>query len=127
MCRLSRGSVVRFLAACSDMVFLNVNILLPLLASLTVLAAPADNKKSSFTSVDDLSPLATDLDSENTTPTTISADGVDKFTPYTYFASAGYCDPSVTKTWTCGTNCDGNPGFEPIDSGGDGSDTQFCS
>jgi len=51
---------------------------------------------------------------------------VNAFRPYTYYASAGYCNPSVTRAWTCGSNCNANPGFRPIDSGGDGSGIQFC-
>lgn len=51
---------------------------------------------------------------------------ISSFKPFTFFASAGYCKPSQTRTWTCGTNCDANPGFEPVASGGDGDETQFC-
>ncbi|TBU36393.1 alpha/beta-hydrolase [Dichomitus squalens] len=47
------------------------------------------------------------------------------FKPYTWFASTAYCDPSSTKAWNCGENCDANPTFEPVNSGGDGNETQF--
>ena len=55
------------------------------------------------------------------TPAQIAA-----FKPFTYFASAGYCDSSATATWTCGPICDANPTFKPVASGGDGDDIQFC-
>ncbi|KAF9581217.1 hypothetical protein BGW38_001851, partial [Lunasporangiospora selenospora] len=42
------------------------------------------------------------------------------FTPYTHFASTAYCTPSTTEAWTCGTNCEANPDFAPVASGGDG-------
>lgn len=57
--------------------------------------------------------------------TTLSASQISPFKPYSYFASTGYCTPSTTLTWSCGANCDANPGFEPVASGGDGSDVQY--
>jgi len=57
--------------------------------------------------------------------TTLSTTQIDAYTPYTFFASAGYCSPSTTLSWTCGANCEANPGFIPVASGGDGSVTQF--
>lgn len=48
------------------------------------------------------------------------------FKPYTFYASTAACDPSTTLTWTCGTNCNANPAFKPVASGGDGDVTQFC-
>ena len=50
-----------------------------------------------------------------------------KFKPYSYYASTGNCNPSLTRNWTCGTNCEANPTFEPVASGGDGDTVQFCS
>ncbi|EJF64419.1 alpha/beta-hydrolase [Dichomitus squalens LYAD-421 SS1] len=47
------------------------------------------------------------------------------FKPYTWYASTANCNPSSTKAWNCGENCDANPTFEPVDSGGDGIFTQF--
>ncbi|EJF64378.1 alpha/beta-hydrolase [Dichomitus squalens LYAD-421 SS1] len=47
------------------------------------------------------------------------------FKPYTWYASTAYCHPSSTKAWNCGKNCDANPTFVPVDSGGDGNETQF--
>ena len=99
----------------SAMVLVAAKLLLPFLAALTALAAPVDNVDSS----DSPTTLA------GITPMTSTQ--VHAFKPYTYYASAGYCNPSVTKTWTCGANCNANPGFRPIASGGDGSSTQFCS
>ncbi|KAI0367595.1 lipase [Pilatotrama ljubarskyi] len=59
------------------------------------------------------------------TITTVSATQIASFTPYSFYASAGYCDASVTKTWTCGANCQGNPHFKPVAAGGNGFDVQF--
>lgn len=56
----------------------------------------------------------------------LTAPEVSSFKPYTYFASAGYCDPKDIRTWSCGRNCDANPGFKPVAAGGDGVVTQFC-
>jgi hypothetical protein len=58
--------------------------------------------------------------------TTLSPAQVASFKPYTFFASTAYCDASTTKNWTCGANCDANPGFKPIASGGNGDSIQFC-
>ncbi|KII86173.1 hypothetical protein PLICRDRAFT_43756 [Plicaturopsis crispa FD-325 SS-3] len=55
----------------------------------------------------------------------LSTSQIDAFTPYTWFASAGYCEASTTLTWSCGANCDANPGFEPVASGGDGTVVQY--
>jgi len=57
--------------------------------------------------------------------TPLSSEQISAFKPYTYFASAGYCNPSATLDWTCGANCDANPGFITTASGGDGFVTQF--
>ncbi|CCM02650.1 uncharacterized protein FIBRA_04754 [Fibroporia radiculosa] len=50
---------------------------------------------------------------------------ISAFTPYTHYASTGYCKASETLTWTCGVNCQANPDFEPIASGGNGDTIQF--
>lgn len=34
--------------------------------------------------------------------TPLSSAQIDTFAPFTHFASAAYCDPSKTTTWTCG-------------------------
>lgn len=47
------------------------------------------------------------------------------FKPYSFYAGAAACQASSTLTWTCGANCDANPSFQPIASGGDGDQTQF--
>jgi hypothetical protein len=57
--------------------------------------------------------------------TTLTTSQIDAFTPYTFYASAGYCQPSATLAWNCGANCQANPSFIPVASGGDGSSTQF--
>src|ERR1700761_3098061 len=58
--------------------------------------------------------------------TALSSTQITAFTPYSFFAAAGYCSPSTTINWSCGTDCASNPGFVPIASGGDGDDIQFC-
>lgn len=57
--------------------------------------------------------------------TDLTTSQIDSFTTYAFFASAAYCQPSTTIDWSCGANCDGNPGFQPVASGGDGDDVQF--
>ncbi|KAI0682372.1 alpha/beta-hydrolase [Cytidiella melzeri] len=57
--------------------------------------------------------------------TALSRSQVSAFRPYTYYAAAAYCRPSETLTWSCGVNCDPNPFFHPVASGGDGRMTQF--
>ncbi|KIL69048.1 hypothetical protein M378DRAFT_118906 [Amanita muscaria Koide BX008] len=57
--------------------------------------------------------------------TALSTSQINFFTPYTHFASAAYCQPSTTTSWTCGANCQANPDFIPVDSGGDGASVQF--
>ena len=58
--------------------------------------------------------------------TTLSAAQIASFKPFTHYASTAYCKPAQTLTWSCGANCNANPGFKPIASGGDGDLTQFC-
>lgn len=104
------------------MAFAIANALL-LLAAVGVLAAPVDDVDSDLSvSVDSV-----DAASLPVAITAISNSQVDSYTPFTHYAAAGYCNPSVTEAWTCGANCDANPGFKPIASGGDGSSTQFCT
>lgn len=57
--------------------------------------------------------------------TTLSAAQIASFKPFTHYASTAYCKPAQTLTWSCGANCNANPGFKPIASGGDGDLTQF--
>ncbi|KAF8347909.1 lipase class 3 family protein [Amanita rubescens] len=57
--------------------------------------------------------------------TSLSTKQIDFFTPYTWFASTGYCSPSTTISWSCGANCEANPDFIPVASGGDGGDVQY--
>ncbi|KAI0636121.1 lipase [Trametes polyzona] len=55
----------------------------------------------------------------------LSPDQVSAFEPYTHYASAAYCNPRSTSSWTCGSACDANPGFVPTASGGDDILTQY--
>ncbi|TFK17669.1 lipase [Coprinopsis marcescibilis] len=56
---------------------------------------------------------------------TLTTAQVASYKPYTYYASAAYCAPANTRAWNCGRACNGNPGFQPIASGGDGAATQY--
>ncbi|TFK48454.1 lipase [Heliocybe sulcata] len=55
----------------------------------------------------------------------LPTDQIASYKPYTYYASAGYCEPAATLAWNCGANCEANPGFQPVASGGDGAATQW--
>ncbi|KAI0731001.1 lipase [Earliella scabrosa] len=57
--------------------------------------------------------------------TALSSAQIASFTPYSHYASAGYCTPSATLAWNCGANCQANPTFIPLASGGDGAVVQF--
>ncbi|KAJ6561093.1 Alpha/Beta hydrolase protein [Mycena vulgaris] len=57
--------------------------------------------------------------------TPLTAAQVSAFKPYTFYASAGYCTPATTLAWNCGANCDANPGFQPVASGGNGDSIQW--
>ena len=59
--------------------------------------------------------------------TALSTAQVSAFRPYSYYATTGYCRPNETITWSCGTNCDANPDFIPVASGGDGDSVQNCA
>ncbi|KAF9454436.1 lipase class 3 family protein [Macrolepiota fuliginosa MF-IS2] len=82
-----------------------VTVFLATLAALGVQAVPMIEKRQSIT--------------------TLTSSQVAVFKPFSWFAATAYCDPSVTKTWTCGTNCNANSDFIPVASGGDGSSIQF--
>ncbi|KAI0339395.1 lipase [Trametopsis cervina] len=57
--------------------------------------------------------------------TSLTPSQIASFKPYTHYASTAYCSPASTLTWTCGANCEANPAFVPVASGGDGTDVQF--
>ncbi|KAG2033813.1 Alpha/Beta hydrolase protein [Suillus americanus] len=57
--------------------------------------------------------------------TALTTSQIDQFTTYTYYASAGYCTNTQTLAWDCGTNCDANPEFKPVASGGNGDSVQY--
>ncbi|OJA11520.1 hypothetical protein AZE42_09430 [Rhizopogon vesiculosus] len=59
--------------------------------------------------------------------TALTTSQIDAFTPYTYYASAGHCTNTQTLAWNCGTNCNANPGFKPVASGGNGDSVQYCT
>ncbi|KAJ3971599.1 lipase class 3 family protein [Lentinula raphanica] len=57
--------------------------------------------------------------------TPLSTAQIEAYKPYTFYASTGYCSPSTTINWSCGANCQANPSFIPVASGGDGDAVQF--
>ncbi|KAK7038707.1 hypothetical protein VNI00_010591 [Paramarasmius palmivorus] len=57
--------------------------------------------------------------------TALSAAQISAFKPYSFYASTAYCKPANTLAWNCGANCQANPTFKPIASGGDGGSIQF--
>ncbi|KAF5361733.1 hypothetical protein D9756_002148 [Leucocoprinus leucothites] len=88
------------------MVKLNaISVFLAVLASPVVWAAPSLEKRQAIT------PL--------------SSAQIATFKPYSFFAAAAYCNPSTTRNWSCGTNCNANSDFIPVASGGDGASVQF--
>ncbi|KAG6909905.1 hypothetical protein DXG01_014425 [Tephrocybe rancida] len=58
--------------------------------------------------------------------TTLTAAQVAVFKPYSHYASTAYCAPANTLAWNCGTNCNANPSFLPVASGGNGNSVQYC-
>ncbi|EGO01496.1 hypothetical protein SERLA73DRAFT_85185 [Serpula lacrymans var. lacrymans S7.3] len=57
--------------------------------------------------------------------TALTTSQIDVFTPYTWYASTGYCTAATTLAWNCGANCDANPDFKPVASGGNGDSVQY--
>ncbi|KDQ61916.1 hypothetical protein JAAARDRAFT_66920 [Jaapia argillacea MUCL 33604] len=57
--------------------------------------------------------------------TALSTSQITTYRPYTHYASAAYCKPATTLAWNCGSNCQTNPTFKPVASGGDGDSVQF--
>jgi len=55
----------------------------------------------------------------------LSSSEVSSYTPYTWYANAGYCSATATLAWNCGPSCNANAVFKPVASGGDGVDVQF--
>jgi len=78
---------------------------------------------SSLSSVN-AAPATTEL-SKRQSITALTTSQISAFTPFTFFASAAYCNPSTTSDWSCGANCAANSDFIPVASGGDGDATQF--
>ncbi|KAI6149905.1 Alpha/Beta hydrolase protein [Pisolithus tinctorius] len=59
------------------------------------------------------------------TITGLTTSQIDSYTPYTYYASTGYCTAAQTLTWDCGADCEANPDFIPVASGGNGDSVQY--
>ncbi|KAF8336730.1 lipase [Amanita rubescens] len=69
--------------------------------------------------------FATPLEPKQSNIASLSPAQIDDFTPYTRFASIAYCPPNTTLSWSCGADCQANPDFKPVASGGDGASVQF--
>ncbi|KAF7974908.1 hypothetical protein HWV62_11069 [Athelia sp. TMB] len=81
------------------------SVVFSVVASLAVRAAPSLNTRA--------------------TTTALTTSQIDAYTPYTWYASTGYCESSTTINWSCGAlahvaDCEANPTFKPVASGGDG-------
>jgi hypothetical protein len=63
------------------------------------------------------------LEERDTTP--VNSADLSGFAPYTQFARAAYCDPSIVQGWGCGEACDAVQGFEVTLTGGDGNGVQY--
>ncbi|KAI5992302.1 Alpha/Beta hydrolase protein [Pisolithus orientalis] len=59
------------------------------------------------------------------TITGLTTSQIDSYTPYTYYASTGYCTAAQTLAWDCGADCEANPDFIPVASGGNGDSVQY--
>lgn len=68
-------------------------------------------------------PTPTPVDQQNITVLTSSQ--INTFAPYTWYTSAAYCALDKIISWDCGANCDANPNFKPVASGGDGAGVQY--
>ncbi|TDL25795.1 lipase class 3 family protein [Rickenella mellea] len=64
---------------------------------------------------------------ERASVTPLSGAQISAFKPFTFFASAAYCQPSATLAWNCGANCQANADFQPVASRGNGVTVQFFS
>jgi hypothetical protein len=56
--------------------------------------------------------------------TALSVTESSSFQPFSFYAAAAYCNPSTTQSWSC-ASCQENPGFIPVETGGDGVVSQF--
>ncbi|THH30720.1 hypothetical protein EUX98_g3455 [Antrodiella citrinella] len=82
-------------------------------SAIASVAEPDSARRSDFTS------FAAD------TVTTLSAEELEDFAPYTQFARAAYCPSSKLTNWDCGEACEANSGFQPTLTGGDGNAVQL--
>ncbi|KAL4069869.1 Alpha/Beta hydrolase protein [Scleroderma yunnanense] len=57
--------------------------------------------------------------------TTMSSSQLTALAPYTEFARAAYCSPSIVQGWNCGEACSAVPGFQVTLTGGDGNAVQY--
>ncbi|KIJ65391.1 hypothetical protein HYDPIDRAFT_88515, partial [Hydnomerulius pinastri MD-312] len=56
--------------------------------------------------------------------TSLTQAQINSYTPYTFYACAGYCPPDRTLVWGCGEVCNANS-FQPVASGGSAKDFQY--
>ncbi|KAH7928461.1 alpha/beta-hydrolase [Leucogyrophana mollusca] len=62
---------------------------------------------------------------EVTVVTTMTSAQLADLAPYTEFARAAYCSPSIVDGWQCGEACEAVPGVEISLTGGDGDAIQY--
>ncbi|KAG7094333.1 hypothetical protein E1B28_007932 [Marasmius oreades] len=69
--------------------------------------------------------LASPTSEKRQSITTLSNAQIATFKPFSFYAAAAYCKPPTTLAWNCGANCEANPTFKPVASGGNGDSVQF--
>ncbi|KAI9573644.1 Alpha/Beta hydrolase protein [Boletus coccyginus] len=57
--------------------------------------------------------------------TTVTSAELSELAPYTQFARAAYCSPSIVQGWACGQACQAVPSFQVSLTGGDGNAIQY--
>ncbi|KIJ64648.1 hypothetical protein HYDPIDRAFT_181861 [Hydnomerulius pinastri MD-312] len=70
-------------------------------------------------------PVAPVRRAQVTSVTTMTSSQLSGLAPYTEFARAAYCSPSIVEGWECGEACQAVPGFEVSLTGGDGDAIQY--
>ncbi|KAG6909782.1 hypothetical protein DXG01_015275 [Tephrocybe rancida] len=109
---LPRSIVPATFGISASMVFFGVRFVCgALLAATLALAAPTTGETQQL---------------EARAITTLTAAQVAAIKPYSYYASSAYCAPANTLAWNCGANCNANPSFLPVASGGNGDSVQYC-
>ncbi|KAF9241188.1 Alpha/Beta hydrolase protein [Melanogaster broomeanus] len=88
--------------------------LLTLLSALGVVAMPGITP-----------PVAPERRAQVTRVTPMPQSQISALAPYTQFARAAYCSPSVIQGWRCGEACEAVPSFKVSLTGGNGNSMQY--